>query len=108
MLCIYAILQFLSIFMNPTIAVCAIPDRMFCLPYLPRQILANAQEMEVEAVVEDHAGIFGRLTAVPAGQGGVRSAGEILSAMVNQTRRENLSAFGLLWSHPGASRELDA
>src|ERR1700730_8489102 len=29
---------------------------------------------------------------VPAGQGGVRSAGEILSAMVNQTRRENLSA----------------
>ena len=62
------------------------------MPYLPRQILANAQEMEVEAVVEDHAGIFGRLTAVPAGQGGVRSAGEILSAMVNQTRRENLSA----------------
>jgi hypothetical protein len=49
MLGIYAILQFLSIFMNPTIAVCAIPDRMFCLHICRRQILGNAQEMEVAA-----------------------------------------------------------
>jgi hypothetical protein len=57
MLGIYAILQFLSIFMNPTIAVCAIPD-MFCLHICRRQILGNAQEMEVAAIVEDHAGLF--------------------------------------------------
>jgi hypothetical protein len=58
MLGIYAILQFLSIFMNPTIAVCAIPDRMFCLHICRRRILGNAQEMEVAAIVEDHAGLF--------------------------------------------------
>jgi hypothetical protein len=45
-------------FMNPTIAVCSIPDRMFCLPYCRRQILGNAQEMEFAAVIEDHAGLF--------------------------------------------------
>jgi hypothetical protein len=58
MLGIYAILQFLSIFMNPAIAVCAIPDRMFACRICRRQILATAQEMEVAAVVEDHAGLF--------------------------------------------------
>jgi hypothetical protein len=42
MLGIYAILQFLSIFMH----ICR------------RQILGNAQEMEVAAVVGDHAGLF--------------------------------------------------
>jgi hypothetical protein len=41
---------------------------------------------------------FGHLTVVPAGQGGVRSAGEILSAIVNQTRHKNLSACPLAQS----------
>jgi hypothetical protein len=67
------------------------PRRMFCLPYLPP---SNSRQCAGTLLsrCESCGSTFGHLTVVPAGQGGVRSAGEILSAIVNQTRHKNLSA----------------